>query len=129
MRKLPSRMSVLFCSLAVLLAIGLTPQPAQGGIISTSPLFFPPYTCSGTVVELETVEWDRDTPPTTCTFWEADNGWLFFFDGLEEYEVGDRLMVSGNLCFICLVYNECGIYAAPILNAKIQPLDPPARRN
>lgn len=52
-----------------------------------------------------------------------DDGTLLSFTGLQEYALGDHLLVSGELCLICLL-TPCGSPYSALLGAEIVPLVP-----
>ncbi len=110
-----ARLTFLTVVTASLLGV-FAPSTSEGLAFPIFPTFFPPFADTGTVVQLES---DGDL----CLAWRADSdSALYFFTGLDDFEPGDRLLVEGNLCLICLVQLTCGFPVSPILNAVITPL-------
>lgn len=103
----------LLCAVVLLSIAGPAPK-AEAGMSSFPiwPTFFPPYSNTGTVIEVD----DLDGGPS-CILFLDDDGGLFFFTGVDSFAPGTRLKVAGNLCTICLSTLSCGLPASPILNA------------
>lgn len=112
--------TIIGAMLALVMAIGLSgPTPrAEAGFAIGFPNFFPPFMDTGTIREIP----DLDGGPS-CTVFQADsNGAMYFFTGVDSFDAGDRLFVSGQSCTICLTTLTCGLPVSPLLNVKVREL-------
>lgn len=50
-----------------------------------------------------------------CKAWKANSGWTYRFNGVDAYNVGDEIHVTGTLCTYCI--GTC--QAAVLLNAQV----------
>jgi len=50
-----------------------------------------------------------------CKAWQATTGWTYRFNGVDAFNVGDEIHVTGTLCTYCI--GTC--QAAVLLNAQV----------
>ena len=105
-------LATMLCAVVLLSIAGPAPKATATTAFPIFPTFFPPYSNFGTVISVD----DPEGGPS-CTLFLDDDGGLFFFNGVDSFAPGTRLLVSGNLCLICLNTLSCGLPASPILNA------------
>lgn len=72
--------------------------------------FFMPIADCGTVVVVDSVLDDPFIRDGTggCIAWQADSGGVFLVGGLENFAVGDRVFVTGDICLWCLTTCRAG---------------------
>lgn len=93
--------------------------PQAEGAFPIFPSFFFPIDDCGTVAAFSTVDQDGSVE-VQCLYWKADSGGSYTFGGIDVYEVGDRVHVNGQICFVCLSTCPAG---TPLINAVHMPCE------
>lgn len=103
------RSSATLLSLTLAPALALIPAATlrAGGEIIMPPISAPLSGC-GEIVYDEICE----------TLLRLDDGSHYIFSGIDEYEIGDRLFIAGDVCLICLL-TECGSGYSALFNTTV----------
>lgn len=95
-------------ALALLASPGAS-NKADAYVFLPLPWTYPVADC-GTVVQVGSWYDDDDGTGTGgCRAWLADEGGVYTFPGVDNYQLGDRIFVSGDACFDCLSTCQAGV--------------------
>lgn len=101
--------ATLAAALVVPLAFLATPQATSTADAYVIIPFFTPIADCGTVdIAQGFYDFDGDGEPDSCVAWYADSGGAYLLDGLDNYNVGDRIFVEGLVCNTCLTTCAAG---------------------
>ena len=110
---------LLVCSMLVLGVLSAPGMTQKAEAFFSLPLFPKIVPSCGTVEIVDAfIPFPGSDPVNGCKVWRSDknNGGAFIFAGLDAFEPGDRIFVSGSQCIVCLT--ACP--AVPLLNVTIK---------
>ncbi|MCG8403977.1 MAG: hypothetical protein MI923_02145 [Phycisphaerales bacterium] len=112
---------LLVCSMLALVVLAAPGMTKNAEAFISLPVLPPIQPSCGTVEIVDPVS-PLPGLEDGCKVWRSDknNGGLFIFAGLDAFEPGDRIFVTGDQCVFCI--GVCP--AVALLNATIDDCDP-----